>query len=234
MTVDINKLQIHKSPGNRKEFNVLLNNFLPHLRKMVRRKLRQMEWNGDVPRNMYSAQGIVDEVYLRIFEAYGDPLAEPEKLKVKMYAVAKEVLDELKEKHKSEKVSVETLLAEETKELQEEYTVDADGDLVMVEELDDISYHADDYKDRILLLENEQIDDLANSFALSGGRELTEQEMRRIGKTYTDLPELSRSVTDHFVSAGLTETQIAEVHRISVDAVREILQQVKIRFRKLL
>jgi DNA-directed RNA polymerase specialized sigma24 family protein len=234
MTVDISKLQTHKSQGNKREFNVLLNNFLPHLRKMVRRKLRQMEWNGDVPRNMYSAQGIVDEVYLRIFEAYGNHLAEPEKLKIRMYAEAREVLDELKEKHHGEVVSVETLLAQENKELQEDYTVDADGDLVMIEELDDISYHADDYKDKILLLENEQIDDLADSFELSGGRKLTEQERKRIGKTYTDLPELSRSGTDHFVSAGLTETQIAEIQGISVNSVREILQQVIGRFRKLL
>ena len=233
MTVDLRNLQTHKDSENREAFNAILRDFLPHLRKLVRHKLRQMELRGEIPRNMYSPQEVVDDVYLRIFETFENDHSQPEKLKIRMYAVAKDVLNGIREKHQVKKLSVETLLASETREMEEDYTVDADGDLVLVEDLDDISYHQDEYKDRILLLENQQIDELADSFELSEKHKLGESERKLIGKAYTDLPELTRSVTDHYVFAKLTEGQIAEVHRISVEAVREILQKVRIRFRRL-
>jgi len=196
MTVDIKILKEHKAKMDQQAFNDVLKNFLPHLRKLVKRKLRQMEWQGTVPKNMYSPQGIVDEVYLRVFESFDEQLSDPAKLKVKMFMAAREVLDEIREKQSGKSVSVETLLAGEVKELQEEYTVNADGNLIMLEDLDDISYHANDDKEQILLLENDQTEELADTFGRSDQNEIHQEQQIQIGKTYSDLPELSRLIIE--------------------------------------
>lgn len=234
VNVDLAKLKTYKETGDKKSFNRILTDFLPHLRKLVRHKLRQMETREEIPRNMYFAQDIVDDVYLKVFDEFQEGLIDPDKLKIKMYALAREILLNLKEKHTSKRVSVETLLAEETRELEEKYTADAEGEIVLVEDLDDISYHQDEYKENILVLEEQQIDDLVEGFGLTGDKKLSEAETHLVGKAYNDLPELSRSVVEHYAFAKFTTVQIAEIHGIPVEEVEKILEKVKTRFKGLL
>jgi len=232
--VDLGKLKTYKEAGDKTGFNRILVNFLPHLRKLVRHKLRQMEAREEIPRNMYYAQDIVDEVYLKVYDEFHEGLIDQDKLKIKMYAVAREILLGLKEKHTGKRVSTETLLAEETRELEEKYSADAEGEVVLVEDLDDISYHQDEYKENILILEEQQVDDLVEGFDLAGDKELSETKTRLIGKAYNDLPELSRSVVEHYAFAKFTSAEIAEIHGMPVEEVDKILEKVKSRLKGLL
>jgi len=234
VNVDLTKLKTHKDAGDKAAFTKILVDFLPHLRKLVRHKLRQMEVNGEIPRNMYPAQGIADEVYLKVYEAFHEGLVDPEKLKIRMYAIAREILLDMKERHTGKRVSTETLLDEETRALEEKYSADAEGEVVLVEDLDDISYHQDEYKENILILEEQQIDDLVEGFNLAEEKKLTKTETQIIGRAYHDLPELSQSVVEHYAFAGFTKVQVAEIHGIGVEDVENILEKVRTRLEGLL
>lgn len=233
-SVDLKKLKTYKETGDQESFNKVLTDFLPHLRKLVQHKLRQMEMNGEVPRNMYSAQGIVDDVYLKVYEGFHEGLIHEDKLKIKMYAIARETLLDLKEKQTGKRVSTEVLLAEESRALEEKYSANAEGEVVLVEDLDDISYHQDEFRENILILEEQQIDDLVAGFDLAGDKELSEEKTRLIGKAYSDLPELSRSVVEHYAFAKFSAVHIAEIHGIPVEEVEKILEKVKGRLKGLL
>ncbi len=224
-------LQEYKTSGNKSAFFKVLIDFLPDLLKVVDLKLKQMEKNGLVPANMYSAQEIVDDVYLQIFEKFTEDYSNPNHLKVQMYLMAREILEKLKEKHTKKRVSIEKLYREELKELEEDYTVDADGDLVLIEELDDISYHLDDYKDKIILLDTDKVDELTKELDLNDGQPLSESESKEISRAYSNLPELSQSVISHFVFGKLSVDEIAEVHKIPTEVVKEIIDKVKKRLK---
>ncbi len=228
---DLEMLKVHKSAGNKEEFSALLSGFVPQLKELIRHKLHQWEVRGIVPKNEYSAEDVIDEVYLKVYEEFHETLSDPGKLKVKMYGTAREVLNALKEKHGGgETVSVEELVARESKALEEKYTADAEGELILMEELDDISYQPRE-QEGILLLQEEQIDELAEKFDLTGEEGLSKEEKKRIGKTYSDLPELTRSVIDHHVFVELSNEQIAEIHQMSAESVSEIIGKVKKRMR---
>ncbi len=229
-SIDLTDLKKHKEEGNRAAFGEALSGFLPQLKELVRHKLRQWEARGEIPKNEYSAEEIVDEVYIKVFDEFHDVLNDPGKLKVKMYGTARDILNALKEKHGGESISVEELLAREAKELEEKYTADAEGELILMGELDDISYHHDDrQKENVLLLDEAQIDELAETLELKESDTLSKENKLRIGKAYTDLPELSKSVIDHHVFVKLSNEQIAEIHKISVESVEHIIGKAKTR-----
>lgn len=230
-SIDLNRLKNHKESDNKDEFNKILSEFLPELKKLTSHKLRQWEVQGVIPRDTYSADEIIDDIYVKIFDEFHDSLIDERNLKVKMLAVSRELLNNIKEKHSGKRVSVEKLIAEEMKELEENYTVDSEGELILMEDLEDISYDTHDKED-IILLQNEHFEDLAESFDLTG-EELSDEEKLKIGKIYSSLPELTRSVVDHYVFVNLSTVQIAEIHNITEEDVNWMLRRVRERFEKM-
>ena len=225
-SVDITRLKQYKEANDKEKFNEVLNAFLPEIRKLVFYKLRYWEGKGIIPKNRYSADEVVDEVYLRMFGEFPRYSADEKTLKVKMLAAAREILDDIKKRHSAKNVPVEEILAEELKELEEEYTVDAEGEKVLMEELDDVSYSPGS-QEYVYLLEDANFDELAENLELEGKEKFTEEVKRMINKAYTALPDLTRSVYDHYVFAGLSVSQIAEVHKINVKDVNRIIENVK-------
>ncbi len=229
----IEQLNSHKTAGNRAAFNKVLFEFMPHFRKVIHHKIRQMELRGELPKNMYSAQGVVDEVYLRIFNESSNKSLDENYLKAKMFIVAKEILAELKEKESGHKqaISMETLIGREMQALEEDYTLDAEGELVLLEELDDISYHQEEYGDNLILIEEAKIDEIARVMELKGGSEpLTDEERKRIGKVYSDLPETSRAIVEYISFGKLSHAEVATVLNLSTENITRMVSRIRARF----
>ncbi len=229
----INQLNAHRKAGNQAAFNKVLFEFMPHFRKVIHHKIRQMELRGELPKNMYSAQGVVDEVYLKIFKERGTEPLDENYLKARMYIVAKEILTELKEKESGhhQTVSMEELINREMKALEENYTIDAEGKLVLLEDLDDISYHQDEYGDNLVLIEEEKIDEIARVLALKDKqRPLTDTERKRIGKVYSDLPETSRAIVEYLAIGKLNEEEIASVMDLRTENITQMVSRIRARF----
>jgi DNA-directed RNA polymerase specialized sigma24 family protein len=233
----IEQLQAHKTAGNRAEFNKVLFEFMPHFRKVIHHKIRQMELRGDLPKNMYSAQGIVDEVYLRLYQESSHQPFDENYLKARMFSVAKKILGEIREKEngKGKDISMEEWFRREMQELEEPYSVDAEGELVLLEDLDDISYDQEEYGENLVLIEEEKIDELARTLSLKESDEpLTDDERKRLGKAYSDLPETSREVIDYVAFGKLNEEQVASVLEINIENISDMLEKVRTRFRSVL
>jgi len=231
----INTLAQHKQANDRNAFIAVLNEFLPRLKKYVANRLRTAVRKGWVPRGMYDPMDIVDEVYLAVYEQF-DPELTPEKLRVLMFRLADAKLEEIiaQEREHMKDLSIEELAARELKELEEHITADAEGEVVFVEDLDDISYHQDDYRPKIYLLDEGFEEELVEVLDLP--REILADRQKRqiLAQTYQNLPVLSRIVLDLRTRGGLVIEEVAEVRGMSVAEVERVMAAIRDRFQRAL
>lgn len=132
-------LDNHYEQQENERFNHLIQNLLPALQSYILRYLRAKGMDVKID---LSLQEIKDDVYVQLFERFAERPRAYEDITAWIYRVAREYLDEYLEKqHKIEDViDIQRLAAAELKGLEEKITVDAEGDIILVEDLDDISY----------------------------------------------------------------------------------------------
>ncbi len=233
MKNEIAELTEYKSTNNIKEFGKVLSKFIPSLRKYIRTKLKVAEAKKKIPKGMYTPDDILDEIYLKVFNEFGDPDKDAGALKLKLFTLTNELL---KEKLKTEdwrtrKIDIDELLKNELKTLEEEFTVDADGDFVMMDELEDISYKQEVFEPNLIILEKSQEEDLIKSLELEGKEIPDDMEKRKaLGQLYSELSELSQAVLDLYAFGNLTIEEIAEVQNMKVEDVEKLITKIKIRF----
>jgi RNA polymerase sigma factor (sigma-70 family) len=229
-------LQTHKNNNDRAGFNKVLEAFLPQLKRYVANRLRHAVRKGWIPKGMYEPMDIVDEVYLAVFEQFSEADMAPDKLRVRLFQLAEQKLDEIisQEREHLRDLSIEELAAQELKTLEEHITADAEGEVVFVEELDDISYHLDDDKPKVWLLDEGFEEELLAVLDLP--REILQDKAKRqiLAQTYQNLPTLSRIVLELRTRGGLSVMEIAQVRGLSETQVQQLLDAVRARFRRAL
>ncbi len=225
-------LQKHHERADSEGFKQALTDFLPQLKRYVANRLRTAVRKGWVPKGEVSALDIVDEVYLTVFEQFDASRLDERKLRTLLFTLADEKLDEVIEEFRRHRgdLSIEQLADQELRTLEEHITADADGEVVFVEDLDDISYHLDDERPKVWLLDEgfeqelvEVLDLPREVVASRAGREV-------LAATYQNLPTLSRIVLDLRTRGGLSVTEIAEVRGLTPAQVEKLLAAVRNRF----
>jgi hypothetical protein len=112
---------------------------IPGIRKFFKEKVRQETLLGNIPPAAVDQQELLSDLYLRIFERLDqrpdDPAKLPEWLKEEAQALLEEKIKALKEK--TGNISYEDLLGKWVNEMEENIAVDAEGELVLEEDLDD-------------------------------------------------------------------------------------------------
>ena len=202
------------------------------LHPYVKQRLRVGENLGILPRNMYKTNEIIDEAIVEIYEKseqFGDNL---DALKLEMFSSVRSKLRELMEKedwHK-DSISTKSLLDEELKQMEEEFTMDADSDLVMNEDLDDISYKQnvrnglpyDDEKEGVIHLLDLQQDGINENWS-------NRQDIRKI---YYQLTPEDSDLVDLYVLGKLGLNEIALLNEMSISEVKQKIDSVRETFKK--
>ncbi len=231
MKTKVDILKEHKNRGDVKAFNNELSNLMPGLKRYVKNRLRMAKAKGKISSGIYSADDIIDEVYMIIHRDIED-VTDEKVLKIKLFKAVNEVLDLLmtKDNNIPEKVDIDTLIAGELKTMEEKITSDADGETVLIEDLDDISYHLDDDKPKVYILDSESEENILNALnvdtnIISGNMD----KRKELGKTYGNLPEISRAVLDLYAHGNLTVEEIAEIKSFKTEQVEEIIERIKLK-----
>jgi DNA-directed RNA polymerase specialized sigma24 family protein len=200
----------------------------------VKNRILVLEKKGVLPLNMYKPGEIIDEVVLELFERVVEDNIDVQALKLLMFSMANEKLSALFEKEKWHKrsISIKLILEEELKQMEEYFTVDGDSDFVMIEELDDISYHQQEVQSRFL--ESDEIQqDVISLLELKDKNFLKSQENRqRIKSIYEYLPIQTSNVVDLYVLGKLNLKEIAGVLDTDISEVKKIIQFVKENIKK--
>ncbi len=229
------KLKQHKNQENKEAFLEMINEILPKLKQYIKHRINTYEAKGIFKKNFYSADGILSDVYLKIYDQF-DRIENENRLKTEMFKIADEILENyaMHEKNPAEPVPVQQILKEELQIMNEDFTVNADGELILLEELDDISYKQDEFKPKIFLFDKNAEFRLANALGLSP-EDFTDEKFRSLfGGFYAQIPETIRRIIDLYVFGELAPQEISLVTglgdediELTLKTVREKLQRLK-------
>jgi len=209
---------------------------VPLLHPYVKQRIRVGEYLGFFPKNMYRSNEIIDDVIVNIYEANQQEQDEnsTDDLRIAMFDIANSKLRSLFEKEEWHKKNISTkfILEEELRQLEENFTVDADFDLIMNEELDDISYHQNDHEPQVLPYDNEQQGVM--SFLDMGNSNIFENNQKKdtLKNMYYRLPLHTSNVVDLYILGKLNLQEIANILNINIAEVKQIVELVKNKFQK--
>jgi len=235
MTDHITTLKDQKTKADQQGFFLTLEDIAPGLRNYIRQRLRSAERRRLIPPDFYAPEDVIDDVLLTVYERFDEMPDDAKALRIKLFQLANKRLDEIiaQEAWHRRAVRLEDILEEEMKMMDEipQMTVDADGEIVLVEDLDDAEIEPPEPK--VILLEDSFEDEILEVVGVDRAR-VKEDEGRRalLAHLYDRLPEQSRILLDLRTRGRLTVEEIAYVQEISVEQVKETLDRIGTEFRQ--
>jgi DNA-directed RNA polymerase specialized sigma24 family protein len=204
------------------------------LHPYVKQRLRVAENMGILPKNMFQSNEIIDEVILQIYEKENHIEIEAKELRILMFEGVNTKLMHLFEDEKWHKKTISTkfVLEEELKQLEENFTIDADNDYIMKEELDDISYHQNNHENAFLPYDSAE-ENVLSFLEIKDNAYLKNQSNRlTIRGMYQKLPLQTSNVVDLYLLGKLNIQEIAIILAIEIVEVKRIIEFVKENFKK--
>jgi RNA polymerase sigma factor (sigma-70 family) len=211
------ELGISAAQGRKEEFFAQITPLLGPLKDYIKRRLRIAYLTLQIRTPIYTTGDILDQV---TFTAYENYRHKPPDLTLEqwLYQIANEKLDKYihgSERREARRRSLEGLTKGELRTLDEiPFTADAEGEFLLPEDLDDISYHQRD-------------------FVPPGYEDNPEQEIERKEQITRILHALSRisardrTVFELFVIEGFSKEAVARNTQLSPDQVPRIAEKVK-------
>lgn len=227
-TITLNKF---KRPDDQQEFNKKLLSVIPHLHPYVKHRLYIAESIGILPRNMYCSNGIIDDSIVKLYQEHFDIDMDRLTLELTLFKISDQLIDELYEKEgwHQQSVSTQDFLNVELEKLQEIFTIQANQELIMNEDLDDICYRQKLQSKTFFVYDNMDSEILkiidpepANSY----------RKQKLLGKFYSWLPLETSKIIDLFVFGKLNFDEIAFVMELHPKSVKETIVDVRKSFRQ--
>lgn len=200
----------------------------------VKQRIRVGENLGILPRNMYKSNEIIDEVVLEIYEQGIQNSMATDDLRINMFEKANTKINLLLESEKWHKDSISTkvILEQELKQLEENFTMDADNDYVMNEDLDDISYHQNNKQNAELPYDDAE-EGMRTLLGIENFKQIEDWNDRKVlRKLYYKLPLNSSNIIDLYVLGKLSFQEIASILKMDILEVKQIVSFVKENFKK--
>jgi hypothetical protein len=202
-----------------------------HLHAYIKHRLYVAESIGVLPKNMYNSNDIIDEGVAKLYSQGINIDLEEMAIKLKLFKIVDNDLNELFKKeafHKNTQ-STSAILKEELDSLEEKFTIDADLDYVMDEDLEDISYQQDN-KHKHLFLYDDNETSVINAFEMEDIS--TQHTKKLLGKFYTWLPMNVSDIVDLYVFGKLDFEDISKIKNIEIKRIERIFENIKKSFRK--
>jgi DNA-directed RNA polymerase specialized sigma24 family protein len=218
-----------KSP-ERIDFDKKVLTSIQYLHSYIKHRIYIAESTNILPKNMYSSNGIIDDCVIKLYEQGYDCDADVQQIKLQLFQIVDNHLEELfvNEAFHKKTISTDTILKEELYRLKESFTIDASQDFMMLEQLDDISYHQHDHDYEVFVFDDHN-SKILNELDLKSDSQQVNRS--RIGKFYNWLPIRVANIVDLYTFGKLSFEEIAKIKHIEVSRVEKILKEVKKQFR---
>ena len=214
-----------KKEGEKKSFNELVLKIIPELRKYINGRLNSAIKKGHFSKGKYKSDDFIDQLFIDIYDNIDE--VEHEKdfyhwlfIKTNLLledTIIEEEFDDLFFRN------IDDYSKPEWVEMQEKYSTDGDGDLLMIEELDDMSYNHNDYTLNHVFIEDkekamiEEIDEHLSK----------EQLQHHIAMVLHNLPPAMRQVFELFTKEELALEEIAQIRNNTLEEVNQLLKDAK-------
>jgi DNA-directed RNA polymerase specialized sigma24 family protein len=225
VTENFEPLKRLRSEGKGEAFIELLLKVLPDVKRYLTRGLRIALAKGVISHNKYKPEDLFDQLIIDVNDSI-DEVGDKEQFHAWLFKRAEKLLDDMEVEEEFASYfydNIDDYSRAETDQMQESYSTDGDGDLVMLEELDDISY-----KDHEYLLKNVFLDDshqelmalMDQSGEAAAPRQMMESALFR-------LPPTMRSIFELATEQLFTMEDISLIKGFPVDKVEKMMDRAR-------
>ena len=230
-TKNLGRLKNLKANDNKAGFNELLYQILFPVRKYVEHEIQVAEMNKVIPKSDYQATELMDDLLIKTFDSIED-IDVQQHLLSWLFQQADIMLNDLyveEEFNAFFNKNIDDLSQLELDAMEELITRDGGGDLILVEELDEMSYSKAEYVLDDIFISNPEKTLISD---IDAGL-IKEKTERGIAKMIRFLPSKMRSIYN-LHHHGLDASSISFIKRIPKDHVNTTIHKVRRTLRHLL
>lgn len=219
------RLVTYKRKENRESFNTELLKVLPQIYRYVSKRLNSAVANGKLNKGMFNPSDFTDQLFIEVYDNIDDIKSENE-LHVFLFKKVDELLEDSLVEEEFDHVffdNIDTYSKPEWDAMEENYTQDGDGDFLLLEEMDDKSLDKSNYSlNHVFITEEEK--KLADKLDANLDKERIYNHMQLV-LDKMNLP--MRTVFELFTNEGLTTEEIADIRKITLAKVEELLSSAR-------
>lgn len=214
-----------KKENNTAAFNKLLLEIAPEIKKYVVSRLRTAIKKDHISKNKYAPNDFLDQLFIETYD-HIDEFSNEDEFYIWLYKKIDELLDDVITEETFDDLfftNIENYSKQEWKQLEEEFTAESDGDLIMKEELDDISYYKAPYTPKDVFIEHTE-----SALVDKIDKHLHDEEIdRHIETVLHNLSRPMRTVFQLFTKQHLTLEEIAAIQKEPIEKVQELLANAR-------
>ncbi len=206
-------------------FNNTLMKTIPEIRRYVQKRLNDALSKNQIDKGRYEANDFVDQLFIEVYEHF-EEVTDEKDLHPWMFKKVDELLEDALTEEKFETFffeNIDNFSRPEWDEMEEKFSTDGGGDLVMIEELDDSSYRKNDYTLNHVFIEDENKELIERLDA--------ELDLERIRKhkemVLSHLPKSMRTVFELFTEHQFDVEEIAKIRNRTVQEVETLLEAAR-------
>ncbi len=218
-------LKKFRKEGDTSAFNRLLNKDLPQVKRYITKRLNTALSKGKLPRGKYNANDFIDQLFIEVYDHFGE-VKNKENFYLWLFKKADELLEDTMVDEEFNEIffeNIDDFSRPEWDEMIEKFSADGDGDLVMMEELDDISYGKNNY-----VLNHVFVEGTNNEMIAKLDKEWGQENIRKhADMVLYHLPLPMRTVFELATEYHFTMEEIAVIRNQSLQEVQQLLENAR-------
>ncbi|TLP74264.1 sigma-70 family RNA polymerase sigma factor [Maribacter sp. ACAM166] len=217
---DLKKL---REKGDKTLFNELLLKTLPHVKRYIAKRFYSALSKGNLPQGKYKTKDFLDQLFIEVFDNFMEVKTKKD-LYPWLFKIADEVLDDTIADEEFDNYflkNIDDYSKPEWDEMEEKYSIDGGDELVMIEELDDISYPKNDYVLNHVFVDNDTSDLIAQLDEVLG----PEGIKKHIEMVLYHLPLTMQTVFGLATEYYFDIEEIAKIRDLTIQEVKELFEQ---------
>lgn len=214
-----------KKKNDHKDFNKLFLKVIPKLKEFAASRVITAPKKNHFPTNMYSANDFKAYLFIETYDNI-DPFSSEDEFYIWPYKKAHELLDDVITEEEFDDIffkNIDDFTQPEWEQLEEKFSTESNGDLIMREDLEDISCYREPYKTTEVF-----VTDTENSFIEKKDERFHEKEIyRHIAMALHNLSKPMRTVVQLYNEKHLTLAEIATIVKESVEQIGALLKDAR-------
>jgi len=214
-----------KKENDRAAFSSLLLKTLHQVKRYITKRLSTALTKGNLPKGKYKLDDFIDQLFIEVYDHFDEVKSEKD-FHPWLFKKADELLEDTIVDEEFDDFffkNIDDYSKPEWDEMEEESSTDGDGDLVMIEELNDISYDHNDYTlNHVFIADDEQ------ELMVKLDKDLSEERIQNhIQMVLQRLPLPMRTVFELFNKQQFALEEIAEIRNSTVQEVGRLLEETR-------
>lgn len=212
-----------KNEDNEEAFNSLMLKTFYQVKRYITRRLGTALVKGNLPKGKYNPDDFIDQLFIEAYDHF-DKVKGKENLHPWLFKKADELIESAIIDEEFDDYflkNIDNYSRPEWDEMEEKFSTDGDGDYVMIEELDDISYPKNDY-----VLNHVFVEDYQKEIINQLDKDLGEENIRKhVAMVLHNLPLPMRTVFELATEYQFTLEEITIIRKQSLEEVRLLLEK---------